>query len=314
MSTDTVNSDNIFDIDSSFWTNYEKGRPSIPDSFFNRILQYHQAHAGGWETLHDAGAGPAVHTSRLSQPFARVLISDVLEQNIAAAKSRLQGTEVHHHTAKLEDASWIPPGSIDLLFAASCMHLVSLPQALAAIAAQLRPGGTLAVACMGYPFFEDERVQKAWYEMFQTANDKGWIRAMLQAGGQKGEAGLEHLACIANGYDSIALPTSIFEEGARRYKINTPEDWWYRMHVARKNESVVPRRNRIGETEEIVVQEEEGWGFEVTLEGMRDQAATFPIWGDGDGFEGYWDEISEILEDGTVKGWWPHVLILATKR
>lgn len=310
--------DYTYDRDNTFWTKYERGRPVVPESFFEKIFDHHRRKGGRFETVHDAAAGPAIHTARIAKPFSKVLVSDVSEQNVAASKLRLQNLDkdVAFRVERLENAAWIEAESVDLVFAGTCMHFGDYDASMQAFVRQLKPGGTLAIACTGFAFFQDARIMQLWAEMFQKAFDSFAIQPLLQAGVQENKETLpfKGFTCAANVYDPIALPTSVFDEGAVRHKVNMLDDWWYRSHVPHGREALLPKYSRIGPTEEILEYDEQGWGFEATLERMRDMSDSIPVFGDYSQYQHYWARFEEIVGSGTAKGWWPHLLILATKK
>ncbi|PKX92303.1 methyltransferase tpcM [Aspergillus novofumigatus IBT 16806] len=134
--------DKFFAQDDIFWENYLKGRPRVPDSFFDRIFDYHKAKGGHFGTVHDVGAGNGPYALRLRSRFDHVIVSDIVANNIELARRRLQGEEgFSFRTSRLQDADDIAAGSVDMVFATNVMHFAD-PQdiAMAAIAHQLRPG------------------------------------------------------------------------------------------------------------------------------------------------------------------------------
>ncbi len=71
--------------------------------------------------------------------------------------------------SKLEDTISLPPASIDMVFPAVMMHFTDPSEAMAAVAHQLKPGGTFLAAGFAYPVLEDEAARDAWLRMFQRA-------------------------------------------------------------------------------------------------------------------------------------------------
>lgn len=254
----------------------------------------------------------------LSQPFEDVLVSDIAKSNIEVARLHLEDLidkPVIFHISKLEDVDWIENESVDLVFAATVMHLTDFDKAMDSFDRQLKPGGTLAIAAMGYSVWEDERLQSAWQRLFQTAGDLHWIKPTLKQDEATKQAAMRPILCSASAYDAVPLPTTFFEEGALRYKVNFPEGWsWYKCQVSDENEPFVPLWSQIGETDRIAYEQVEGWGTEVVLDGLKEIAESFP----GLTELPEWGECCRVFEeevgDGKAKGTWPHVLILATKK
>lgn len=105
----------LYDQDSDFWQKYVKGRPQVPDSFFERVFGYHAEHGGDFGTVHDAGAGPGNHSSRLAKRFKKVIVSDYAERNIETAKAHLSGLQYEFRVTKLEDTiQSLPAASVDM--------------------------------------------------------------------------------------------------------------------------------------------------------------------------------------------------------
>lgn len=307
-----------YDQKDDFWQKYRKGRPAPPPLFYSKIFEYHRQHGGQFGTVHDVGAGPGIHTASISQPFENILVSDIAKSNVEVAQSHLKeliDKPVVFHTSKLEDANWIEAESVDLVFAATVMHLTDLDKAMDSFDRQLRPGGTLSIAAMGYSALEDKRLQDAWQKLFQTAGDLHWIQPTLKQDEATRKAAMRPILCSASAYDAIPLPMSFLKEGALRYKVNFPEDWsWYKCHVSDENEKFVPLWSQIGETDKVVYEKVEGWDIEVDLVGLKEMAESFPGMTDLPEWEDCCRVFEEVVGSGKVKGVWPHVLILATKR
>ena len=112
----------IFAQDKKFWNYYLKGRPQAPDSFFDRIFSYHQAHGGAFGTAHDAGAGNGPYAQKLRHKFEHVIVSDIVARNVELAQDRLGTDKFSYRTTKVEEAEDISAGSVDMVFAKNVMH------------------------------------------------------------------------------------------------------------------------------------------------------------------------------------------------
>ncbi|KAF2168795.1 hypothetical protein M409DRAFT_20811 [Zasmidium cellare ATCC 36951] len=314
----THHAHSYYDQKDEFWQKYRKGRPVPPPSFYSKVLDYHREHGGHFGTIHDVGAGPGIHTAKISEPFEKVLVSDIAESNVEMAQSHLKGYDkpITFHTSKLEDADWITRESVDLVFAATVMHLTDLDKAMDAFNRQLKPGGTLAIAVMGYSAWFNKKLQDAWGGMFRKACDIHWIQPRLKYDEATRKTSMSVIACSASEYDAVPLPTSFLEEGALRYKVNFPDGWsWYKAHISDENEKYVPRWSQVGETDKVVHEEEAGWDIEVDFAGLKEIADSFPTMTDREKWGEYWQVFDEIFkDDGKVKGVWPHVMLLATKK
>ena len=111
---------NIYAQDENFWKLYLQGRPQVPDSFFDRIFQYHADHGGRFDTVHDAGAGAAVHSARLAARFDNVIVTDKSLVNIRAAKAKLRGCKYAFEAVKLEETVKWAPKSVDMVLQQRC--------------------------------------------------------------------------------------------------------------------------------------------------------------------------------------------------
>ena len=47
---------NLYSGESNCWAEYQKGRPEVPESFYERIFNYHAEHGGQFGIAHDTGA------------------------------------------------------------------------------------------------------------------------------------------------------------------------------------------------------------------------------------------------------------------
>lgn len=106
---------NPYDQNTSFWARYILGRPKVPDAFFERIFAYHESHSGSFNVVHDAGAGPAIHSARLAKRFAHVLVSDPVIMHIGEATKRLKADRARG----LFDCLW---DMLDYLFDFDCFR------------------------------------------------------------------------------------------------------------------------------------------------------------------------------------------------
>lgn len=309
----------IYTQKDDFWQKYRNGRPSPPTSFYKRIFDYHRKHGGIFGTIHDSGAGPGVHTARISEPFERVLVCDIAESNIDVARTYLRDLKdkpITFHAAKLDDASWVEPETVGLVFASTVMHLTDLDKAMDSFDHQLKPGGTLAIACLGYTAWHDKRLQDAWTGMFLKTVDEQWIKPRRDEIAATGKQPPKNaLDVSASGYDAVPLPTTFLEEGALRYRINHPDGWSnYKVLISDENEAIVPLWSQIRNSDKIVEEAESEWEIEVDLAGLREIADSFPVWGDYSEWQDYWNEFEDILGGEKAEGVWPHVLLLATKK
>ncbi|KAK8104561.1 uncharacterized protein PG998_011594 [Apiospora kogelbergensis] len=302
----------VFAQDDKFWDTYLKGRPKVPDTFFDRIFAYHTTHSGHFGTVHDVGAGPGPYAQRLRARFVHVIVSDIVPANVELARAHLQGLNgFSFRTARLEDASDIPAGSVDMVFAANVMHFAE-PQdaAMEAVARQLRPGGTFAAATFGPARFADEpRLQDLWGRISREGGRR------LLASVDDPAATARVLARVEGAYNVAPLSPELFAPGALRVHLNMEHGGI---------EGVLPPESRHLDTEPIFTgpddvetfEVEEGWGFEMDLAGVKEHFASFPFVSKfPDVFMEMYKELDELLADGRrVKGHFPAKIILATRR
>jgi len=304
--------DTLFAQDDKFWANYLKGRPSAPASFFDRIFDYHQNNGGSFGMVHDVGAGIAPYAKLLRSRFSHVIISDIVPENVSSASSRLKDSPgFSFRVAKLQDASDIPPGSVDLVFATNVMHFAE-PQgsAMATIARQLRPGGTFAAALFGPATLRDPRLQNLWARISQQGG-----RELLKIADDPDQT-VRVMARTQGPYNVAPLSTELFRPGALRIHINMREGGILGMLPPEEaHRDTEPSFNGPDDVE-VHVEEEEAWSFETGLEGIKQHFASFPFVSQFPGaFDGLYRELEALLGDGApVRGYFPVKVILATRR
>ena len=298
----------IFAQDKKFWNNYLKGRPQAPNSFFDRIFSYHQAHGGAFTTVHDVGAGNGPYAQKLRHKFQHVIVSDIVTRNVELARDRLGTDGFTYRTAKVEEAEDIPTGSVDMVFATNVMHFPDQHLAMSAIAQQLKAGGTFACGTFGPARFEDASLQDLW----QRVSHQGG-RELLKKTDQP-EQTIRVMARTQDG-NLAPLDTSFFLPGAQRLHLNMgnggiigplpPED------VHRNTEI-----KHTGIDDEELFEDEEGWSFETDLNGVKEHMCSFPFVADNlEACKELFAELETLLGDGRlVRGYWPAKVILATRR
>lgn len=126
----------IYARDSEYWEKYLKGRPQLPDTFFDRIAKYHADHGGSFDVVHDVGAGVGVHSLRLKKYFKHVIVSDIVAENVKLAEQRLGRDGYSYQAAKIEDSTFLDEKSVDMVFAAFAMHHTDYEEAFKSIARQ----------------------------------------------------------------------------------------------------------------------------------------------------------------------------------
>ena len=304
-------SDKIFAQDDKFWDNYLRGRPRVPDSFFDRIFNYHQAKGATFGTVHDVGAGNGPYAGVLRSRFAHVIVSDIVAENVQLARERLRGADgFSFRVSKLEEADEIPTGSVDMVFATNVMHFAE-PQdvAMATLARQLRPGGTFVAAAFGPARFRDVKLQGLWARISQHGG-----RQLLRSAEDPDQT-IRFMARTQDTYNVAPLSPVLFAPGSRRININMgqggiqgilpPED----AHRNTEPSHVGP------DDVETWEEEKEGWSFETDLAGVKEHFGSFPFVSEfPDALAELYNELDEILANRKrVQGYFPVKLILATR-
>ncbi|KAF2111969.1 S-adenosyl-L-methionine-dependent methyltransferase [Lophiotrema nucula] len=297
----------IFAQDDKFWNNYLKGRPQAPEVFFDRIFSYHQAQGGTFGTVHDVGAGNGPYAPKLRSKFAHVIVSDIVARNIELAQARLGTDGFSYRAAKVEEAGDIQPGSVDMVFATNVMHFPDQRAAMNAIAQQLRPGGTFACATFGSARFYDVKLQNLW----ERVNYQGG-RELLQ----RAEDPKQTIGVMSRTQGNVApLDPKLFLPGAQRLGLNTMHGDIVTMlppDFAQANNEP----NHIGTQDKISITEEDGWSFEMDLDGVKEHMLSFPFVADyKSSFTDLFAELDHLLSGGAkASGVFPARVILATRR
>jgi ubiquinone/menaquinone biosynthesis C-methylase UbiE len=309
LTSDIDTNDKIFARDKAFWNNYLKGRPQVPETFFERIFRYHKEKNAGFGKAHDAGAGNGPYSQTLRNQFDHVVVSDIVPENVEYAKERLGNDGYSFRVAKVEDGNDILDGSVDLLFATNVMHFVNQEEGMKTIIKQLKSGATLAIAGFGPACFYDPVVQDIWRRISQQGG-----RVLLKKAENPAET-IKVMERSQDGYNLAPLDNEFFLPGAKRVRLNMsyggitgllPEEL--------RSQSAEP--DYTGINDEIIYENEEGWSFRAGLEDIKQHFATFPhSSADPSAFVELWRELEQHLEGGKeVEGVFPAVIILATRR
>ncbi|KAJ5816546.1 Methyltransferase type 11 [Penicillium robsamsonii] len=302
-------SSRIFAQDDEFWDNYSRGRPQVPDTFWDRIWSFHETKGGAFDTVHDIGAGNGPYAQLLRSRFANVIVSDIVADNIGLAQDRLRGQAgFAFRTAALEDADDIPAGSIDMVFAANVMHFAE-PQhdAMETIARQLRSGGTFVASLFGPARFRDAKVQDLWERLSHQGG-----RELLRVSEDPDQV-VKIMARTQDQYNVAPLDRALFGDEVR-------------IHVNMEHggiQGMLPpefahwnQEPDYGAGDHDSHEEMEGWTFETDLQGVTEHFGSFPfISRFSDALADLFQELNELLaSEKTVKGYFPVMIILATRK
>lgn len=301
----TEEGDNAYNQSQDFWEKYIKGRPAIPQTFFDFIFKYHSDHNGRFDAAHEVGAGVGVHSPRLAARFKHVLVSDVIDGNVQIAKTRLQGP-YSFKTSSLEDYIDLPAESIDLVFASTVMHFTRVDDAVRAVHHQLKPGGTFAAGLYGTYALHDFELQKVWCQIVLWISDK-----IVQNFGLSDRA-RRILQNEASGLDSVGLPEEWFQP-ARRYDYNFPTRTTQREMILPAHYGVEPI-SRVGPDDEVVRDWDRGWFTRQNIDGLKGIASSWPHNETDPEIVALWEDLHRLMGDGEVEGAWMVSLLLATKK
>ncbi|KAK3382220.1 S-adenosyl-L-methionine-dependent methyltransferase, partial [Lasiosphaeria ovina] len=300
----------IFARDDKFWDNYVKGRPRVPESFFERIFGYHKAKGGAFGTVHDVGAGNGPYAQRLRARFAHVIVSDIAPTNVDLARARLGTDGYSFRAAKVEEADDLAPGGVDMVFATNVMHFPD-PQAaaMAAIARQLRPGGTFAAALFGPARFHDAALQDLWAR-FSHEGGRQLLRTVDDP-----DQTVRVMARTQDEYSVAPLDEALFVPGALRVHLNMAHGGIQGMLPPEEAHRAAAEPSYAGPADVDVREDEPGWSFETDLAGVREHFGSFPFISQfPDAFAGLYAELDALLAGGKrVEGYFPVKIILATR-
>ena len=294
-----------YNKDDTFWDKYLKGRPKAPDSLFERIIEYHKKHGGQFDTFHDCGAGPGLHTSRI-KGFKKTIVTDISAQNIDVAKKHLKDCDFE--VIEMEDTGKYC--DVDLILCANMIHFCDPIKAMNAASSQLKSGGTFAMANFAVAVLEDPKVEEIWRKLYQAM-----LRSMMSVDGALREESLIHLRMSTSGFDMLGVPEDKFRD-IERIKVNHHDGWsWFRSIAPPEFHEAIGRESRIGTSEAQLYETDAGWDFETDIHGLKDQLDTFPMFDLEKGeFKTLWNELRDVVGDRKIKGTVPLILLLASRQ
>jgi SAM-dependent methyltransferase len=245
-------------------------REEVPDSYFERIIEYHAQNGGEFNVWHDMGAGCAVNTRRLAPKFKTTIISDSGVSDVEAAKSYLDEDESYKlRVAKGEEAADLEPSSVDLVFGANMIHYTDVDETLRAVVHQLKPGGTLVLRGFGLPILLDPELQNLWTQVIHR-------RFEVTFDANRGAAGLFIQA--SSPHDAVPFDTQYFRPGALRLEFKERDCWsWRRCMVPVSLDESIPHVTRFGKEDVVVHENNDDCSFEADIAVMRKILETFPL-------------------------------------
>ena len=302
------------------WERYARVRPKYKDSsVWDRVLQYHTAHDGGFDQAHDIGTGyGVVARDFLAKHFNHVYASDPsqLDSTKQFLAPLIAEGKVTAHQAAAED-QWLPPGSVDMVTAFECLHWSNPEKTSEAVAAQLKPGGTfVALYYAPRPFIRNNRrADAAWKKIYDICAEQ-WTAPNTTSS--------KFLPHAYHGLNShVSLPTELFDSGARRIRVNaelmslsphwSPEEA-FRVGASHRPDGAVDYVGS-GEICEDVV-DEEGWSEVVDAQWLEDSLLSFQTSFPLEQAKEEFEEIREAIaqEGGKITILWMVDMVLATRR
>ena len=303
---DLVNTNLYGRTDERFWDNYLKGRPRVPNSFFDRVFEYHSSHSGCFNTVNDLGAGPGTFSATLASKFRQVILTDPNKETLDVAKRYLKTTDVsqfQYYAVSAEEPA-LPDASIDMVFACNALHHTDVDRTVDVIAKQLKPGGTFCAALFYIAVLKDEAAQNIWTRLFELG-----VSDTVPKLGEKGRNVLE---ILNSAYDAVPIPERYFEPGAERVTINAKqgdETFCLAPHATKH----LPKRSRIGTNDNLLEAQGDGWYFEADVDQLRVIHSTHPWTTESSVFEPLWEELRALLDGEKVGAYWIASRILATR-
>ncbi|KAF7907894.1 hypothetical protein BELL_0071g00320 [Botrytis elliptica] len=124
---------------------YAAFRPSYPQSFFTKTLNYH---IGPRSTLLDLGCGHGVVSRALAPHFEKVYGTDpsavmINQARKIASENDAEGN-IEWRQASAENLDFVEDGSLDMVVAGQAAHWFDFPGVWRTVGRKLREGGTVA--------------------------------------------------------------------------------------------------------------------------------------------------------------------------
>ena len=316
---------NIFDRQSEFWKKFQAGRADIPASFYQRFYDYHAGKGGLFDTVYDVGAAFGGNSLELSKKFSHVIVGDPALKSLDVTRQFIETTtktngdnasKFTFRQERIEDSD-LPEASVDAFFLYNTIHWTDLDKAMAVMARQLKPGGTLFVCLSGIPKY-DPKIQPGWWKMMDAFLSEVAARRS-KAGSERDlatqdKSDVEHILAIQdNGYDGVPIPETYFEPGAIRLKLNTLDDP-HAFVMAPENSKNATLVSKIGPNDVVEKGEDKDWFFEADIDTIRATANAYPLDPDPKVMDQHLAELEKILGGGKCEGHWPVSIIMATKR
>jgi len=295
-------------------------------SLYNLIFDYHRTQGNNsFTSAHDIGSGAGIAASVLSQHFETLHVSDPSAHNLNNARQNLRNhvdsapqpkCKITFSQTPAEKAGVVPDGSVDLATIFIALHWTDAPKAVAATAASLRRGGTLALLHYSPRLYipDNPRAMAAWDRVMDAHSRNIHDTPGDLEGGRRAHPQSD------SGLDYVELSPDVFENGIRRLYINTKgrggmpfaksvtavkEDWFEVLDSRVGREDVVEKW-----------QDEEDWGRIVDGDWFRGYFETIQPTPDVNKLEGEFRELKEAVDEegGKTRVLWSVAVVLATKK
>ncbi|KAH8900757.1 hypothetical protein GQ53DRAFT_863431 [Thozetella sp. PMI_491] len=286
------------------WSKYLSYRPVYPNSFFQRIYDYHSRKAGAsWSLAHDIGAGCGIVSAALATRFSTIIVSDPndgyadIARRALVEESLFPEEQFRFLQEKAEDSS-VESGTVDMAAPCECIHWMDVPVAIKEFHRQLKVGGTLAIGYYSYPkILGNEKAQEIWVKIWRLFTDA--------APGPL----FDNASRICNtGLDSVELSEDDWEAIERVY-VNS--------HGSTDSFKLDDRTNpsKVGSGETLIwLEGDEDWHDFQGFSWLKGYMSTWisPI--TEDELRGLWNELESALGGEKAHIETPVVTVLATKK
>lgn len=162
-------------------------------------------------------------------------------------------------------------------------------------------------AATGILALRDPDLNEMWFDINRRLDEiyldrdetrQGWIRL---------------LSIFRSSYDSIPVDSKHFLPHAQRIKLGRPFNWHGIIPSA--CDSLIPSVSRVGEDDEIVIEDNDEWDIDIDMNGIRKVFDTYRFDVNKDTkLASLWNQLEESIGASNVPACWPSLLILATKR
>lgn len=312
---DGANGDSVyaFGMPKDAWDHYTQYRPAYPVSQWNTWIDYH---SGPLNVIHEIGTGCGIGAAGLlgaakarGQPVKHAVLSDPTASNVAVAKAmlatgRFSDTDFTFYREPAE-ASFLEPGSVDMVIACECLHWTELGASMARMHESLRPGGTVAVV-----FYDMFMGDALGIPRITEALDKvvGDLIAGVKEGRHKygPKSTADKRRNVVVGLNDVPFDPEMWADAKRIY-INIPDgqtEWPVHPEIRKFFPYEGSKVDEKNETLEWI-SDPEGWGIkECTVDWVRGTLGTTQIEMDPKFWEGpLWKELVEAVDEQGGKFW-----------